>query len=222
MYNVHCVTVQYVQCLKWPRVIFAWPCYLLEWHPCLMWLWYHPLGSSRARASCLLSFIVFYCNDLGSDSEVKVEEIINQFPFIDLLPCDRKSIKYFTNVYMYTVIVLSFSVVFLDLVTLSGRDSLFLPDRLFQYRGNGQGRYRRGLDGVWNKQSHYQLIRKAADPTWVSRNSENTKLWAQHSWGALWLGVIQKWGMDPKPSQIASDDWPWIQHSNNENDLWTL
>ena len=107
--------------------------------PCLMWLWYHPLSSLRAGASSLLSFIIFYCGDLGSDSRSQVEEIISQFPFIDLLPCDRKSVKYFTNVYMYTVIVLSFSVIFLDLVILSGRGGFIFYLTDYFDTENGQG-----------------------------------------------------------------------------------
>ena len=140
MYNVHCVTVQACTVFE---VAKSYICLALLFagmaSPCLMWVWYHPLGSLRAGASCLLPFIVFYCNDLGSDSRSQVEEIINQFPFIDLLLCDRKSIKYFTNVYMYTVIVLSFSVVFLDLVTLSGRDGFIFYLTGYCTTENGQG-----------------------------------------------------------------------------------
>lgn len=171
-------------------------------------------GLIEGRASCLLSFIVFYCNDLGSDSRSQVEEIINQFPFIDLLlPCDRKSIKYFTNVYMYTVIVLSFSVVFLDLVTLSGRGGFIFTWQIVSIQRMDRKCRGGGLDGVWNKQvttssSVSKQIQPGSQETVRTLNYEPSI-----RGGALWLGVIQKWGMDPKPSQAS---W-WLtvdQHTN--------
>ena len=224
MYNVHCATVR-----VWTVFEVAKSCICLALlfagmaSPCLMWLWYHPLGSLRAGASCLLSFIVFYCNDLGSDSRSQVEEIINQFPFIDLLPCDRKSIEYFTNVYMYTVIALSFSVVFLDLVTLSGRDGfIFYLTDCFNTE-NGQ----EVQEGDWMGCEISRVTTSSSLSKQIQPGSQETVRTLNYEssirGGSPFVRVIKKWGMDPKPSQIASDDWPWISTQiNNENDLWTL
>lgn len=93
--------------------------------PCLMWFLYHPLSSLRAGAICFISFVVFHCNSftckwpmLDSSSRSRKNNFINCRLLIICYVTGNTLDILQTCKCMLLFCCLSFSVVFLDLMTL--------------------------------------------------------------------------------------------------------